>query len=287
MPSLPALRAFEAAARLGSFKEAAERLSVTPTAVSHHVRGLEQALGVPLFTRDVRAVRLTEAGRRLALRLTAAFGEIEAALEEVETEAHALRIATTPAFAALWLAPRLQGFQDAHPEIRIQVDAGVEPVDLHRDRRIDLAIRYGAEEGAGLHAAPLRREGFGLYGAPELVARTGDLGAATVLATAWRRTGRAPVAPEDWLEAFAPGAAPQIRWFDQEHHAVHCAIAGQGLAFLSDVLASDLAGRGLLAPWREGAAVPGLRYTLLTLPERRRSRAIALFTRWIERCFSE
>ncbi|MDF2234828.1 LysR substrate-binding domain-containing protein [Albimonas sp. CAU 1670] len=286
MPSLAALRAFEAAARLGSFKDAAEALAITPTAVSHHIRGLEQRLDVPLFTRETRAVHLTEAGRRLSRRLTAAFGEIEAALDEVETAEHVLRVSTTPAFAALWLAPRLHAFQGAHPEIRVQVDTGTEAVDLHRDRQVDVAIRYGAGAPAGLHAVPLGDEAFGLYGAPDHVAGIGEIGAATVLATEWRQARLAPVAPADWLEAFAPGARPTMRWFDQEHHAVQCAIAGQGLAFLSDVLASDMEGRGLLARHREDAAVPGLRYTLLTLPERRRTRKIALFARWIERAFA-
>lgn len=281
MPSLISLRAFEAAARLGSFKDAADELSVSPTAVSHHIRGLEEALDVQLFVRETRAVRLTETGRRLSERLASAFTEIADALGEVHATEHDLTVTTTPAFATLWLAPRMEVFQAAHPDIRLRLETGTAPVDLARDRRIDVAIRYGVEEGPLLaHAFPQER--IGLYGAPDVVAALGGrLDGATILSTVWKQPGLPPMSPETWI-ASAAYDRPKLRHFEQEHHVAQCAIAGQGLALLSNVLAGDMTARGLLTPFRPDIQRPGLSYGVLCLPERVRVRKIARFIRWLE-----
>jgi len=286
MPSLVSLRAFEAAARHGSFKDAASELSVTPTAVSHHIRGLEQALEVQLFTRDTRAVHLTDAGHRLAARLSAAFTEIADALDEVRATEHDLTVATTPAFAALWLVPRLQALQLAHPELRLRLDTGTAPVDLRRDRRVDLAIRYGGGDSP-LAVRRFAPERIGLYGAPDLVARLGGhIQGTTLLATDWTRPGLAPLTPDAWLAAAGSDDRPPIRRFDQEHHAAQCAIAGQGLALLSDVLTADLTARGLLAPFRPDVQLSGHSYTILCVPERVRVRKIARFIAWLTETYT-
>jgi DNA-binding transcriptional LysR family regulator len=282
MPSLISLRAFEAAARLGSFKGAAEELSVTPTAVSHHIRGLEQALEVQLFVRQTRAVRLTDTGRRLSGRLASAFTEITDALSEVHATEHDLTVTTTPAFAALWLAPRMEVFQAAHPDIRVRLDTGTAPVDLARDRRVDVAIRYGVVEGPLVaHAFPQER--IGLYGAPDLVSALGGrLDGATILSTVWEQSDLPPISPATWIASAAADDRPKLRYFEQEHHVVQCAIAGQGLALLSNVLVGDMVARGLLTAFRPDIQAPGLSYSVLCLPERARVRKIASFIRWLE-----
>lgn len=287
MPSLISLRAFEAAARLGSFKGAAEELSVTPTAVSHHIRGLEQALEVQLFVRQTRAVCLTDTGRRLSGRLAPAFTEIADALSEVHATEHDLTVTTTPAFAALWLAPRMEVFQAAHPDIRLRLDTGTAPVNLARDRRVDVAIRYGVVDGP-LVARAFPQERIGLYGAPDLVsALDGRLDGATILSTVWEQPGLPPISPATWIASAAADDRPKLRYFEQEHHVVQCAIAGQGLALLSDVLVGDLAARGLLTAFRPDIQAPGLSYSVLCLPERIRLRKIASFIRWLEAAFDQ
>ncbi len=117
LPSLNALKAFEAAARHESFTDAAEELFVTHAAISRHIRDLEEWLGTELFLRTGRGVALTEAGRRFGERLTPLFDAIAAATREAAAvgDARQLRVSIEPAFASRWLVPRLGRFNDLHP----------------------------------------------------------------------------------------------------------------------------------------------------------------------------
>lgn len=282
-PSINALRSFDAAARLGGFKAAASELGVSPTAVSHQIRGLEAQLGVALFERRTRRVVLTEAGRRLAESTLRAFRDLAEAVEELRAAAETLTLAATPAFAALWLAPRLGSFEARFPEIRVRVDSATERVDLERDRRIDLAIRYGAAEPRAARRLRIQ-ERFRVYGAPALLERSDDpLAAEALIATEWREPGLARIGWPAWLSAAgAPAAEPgRMRAFDQEHHVVQAGLAGQGLILVSDVLVSDLAARGWLVPLRPEVALEGLGYTVLTRAGRAESRKIDRFLAWL------
>ena len=133
------------AARVGSFKEAARELGVTPTAISHQVRTLEEQLGVALFVRKTRTVVLTEEGKRLAASTLKGFQEIHEGLDALGSSSSRLTIATTPAFAALWLVPRVADLEARHRGFTVHVETSTEPVNLERDRRIDVAIRYGLQ----------------------------------------------------------------------------------------------------------------------------------------------
>lgn len=111
LPSLSALRAFEAAARLNSFKKAAEELAVTATAISHRIRVLEEDLERPLFVRKVRAVELTPDGQTLLAAVSSGFQAIAMAIEQVRRPRRAsVTLSATPAFATKWLVPRLATF---------------------------------------------------------------------------------------------------------------------------------------------------------------------------------
>jgi LysR family transcriptional regulator, glycine cleavage system transcriptional activator len=117
---LGALRAFETAARLGSFKAAADELGVTPAAVSHQVKSLETYLGAALFERLHRALRLTRVGKRLADTASKSLGDLERALDDLAESGlvaggKTLSVSAAPTFAAKWLAPRLHEFQASHP----------------------------------------------------------------------------------------------------------------------------------------------------------------------------
>ena len=144
---LSALRAFEAAARLGSFKAAAAELFVTPAAISQQVVALETYVGAALFDRLNRAVRLTPTGAALAKEVSGAFAKIQTALMAAAPvraqERNTLVISAVPSFASRWLAPRLDTFHRRHPDIEVQLLVSEALVDLAADGRVDLALRYG------------------------------------------------------------------------------------------------------------------------------------------------
>lgn len=170
-----ALRTFESAARLRSFKLAAAELAVTPTAVSHQVKALEQRVGVALFERAPRGVRLTERGASLFAGVHGALLDIAQTLDALRPapDAGALTISTTHSFAALWLVPRLGRFHQAYPQYQLRLDANARPVDLLQDASVDVAIRYSQKRYPALVAACSLPESFGVYGAPALAARLG------------------------------------------------------------------------------------------------------------------
>src|SRR5579872_1148443 len=146
MPNLPplnALRAFEATARHLSMKRAADELGVTPGAVSQLVRLLEERLGLHLFQRANRGLRLTEAGQAYAVPLHHAFRQIADATRQVErSEGRKLTVSAPPAFAASWLVPRLGRFRARHPEISLRIGTTRGLADFTTDG-VDVAIRHG------------------------------------------------------------------------------------------------------------------------------------------------
>jgi LysR family transcriptional regulator, glycine cleavage system transcriptional activator len=168
LPSLLALRAFEAAARRLSFTEAAHELHVSQAAVSRHVRGLEKDVGRELFRRLHRAVELTAAGKHLAVELTAGFVRIQRAVEAVRgIQARRLRVSSEPAFAARWLVPRLQRFSATHPDIELELETSLELRILGRET--DIAIRY---VDAGSRPPRLRHHRlFSMQGVPVIAGK--------------------------------------------------------------------------------------------------------------------
>lgn len=134
LPTLNALRAFEAAARHGGFIAAAEELHVTRGAISRHIKLLEAQLGVDLFHRNHRGVVLTEAGRQLLPELTSAFSQIARAADRVSSMAPELRIICPPALSIRWLFPRLDAFRALHPDVRVRLTT-----DFYSDKGFDPA----------------------------------------------------------------------------------------------------------------------------------------------------
>jgi len=159
LPSLHAVRAFEAAARHGSFKEAARELFVTPGAISQQVKVLEEELGTPLFLRMTRRVALTEAGRLLLPAAQEAFESLTRALERLKARntSGPLTVSVVPSFAVKWLVPRLGRFRAAHPGIEVRISATRRVVDFTRDE-VDVAIRHGFGQYAGLRSIWLMSE---------------------------------------------------------------------------------------------------------------------------------
>lgn len=146
LPSLNALRAFEAAGRHGNFSSAAAELFVTHASISRHVRHLETWLGCKLFDRHSRGVTLTETGANYLATLTRLFDELQAATQAIGAEReHELSVSVEETFAMRWLVPRLGSFQERHPEIELNLDPNDTLVDFRRDP-VELAVRFG--EGA-------------------------------------------------------------------------------------------------------------------------------------------
>ncbi|MBY4675029.1 LysR family transcriptional regulator [Marinobacterium sp. CAU 1594] len=261
--NLNSMRVFETAARLGSFKLAAEQLHLTPTAVSHQIRKLETELGVALFERRVRAVALTDSGRQLADAARLALRTLDSAVEEIAASQSLLTVNTTSSFAAIWLVPRLAAFHRLHPDIRIRLQSDEQPISLKRQSAVDVAIRYGFQP-EDQNAELLMTEKFGLFGTQSVLRDFSEGRPVTVYETEWKNPHLRQIAAQQWLAEFAPRtAAVQSHSFDQELHVIQAAIAGDGLAFVSDLLAEGAVRRHWLEPYRPEWQLPGFGYYLL------------------------
>lgn len=234
LPPLHALRAFEAAARLGSFALAAEELRLTPSAISHQVRSLEQWFERPLFERGARRVTLTADGARLLTDLTQAFDlmhESCAALRPPE-QRRELAVHCAPSFAAKWLSPRIALFMQAHPSITLRLTSGPEPPDLRRSTGIEVAITYGAPpQRAGVEAHSLGAELTAPLCAPHLLRSERPLTPRDVVRLPLIESKLNPLHWADWcrVNAVPLPAAPRPS-FDRGSLVVAAAVDGLGVA---------------------------------------------------------
>jgi len=207
LPPLNQLRAFEAAARLESFKAAAAELCVTQTAVSHQIRALETRLGRPLFHRRPGGVRLVAGAAPLAAALTEALDRVAAAADAFAGTALTgrLHVSVAPFFANRWLLPRLPGFHADHPGLEVVPHLSFDAADLAAEG-LDAAVRYGTGPWAGLADIPVCRDRLGPVAAPVLLAdRTAPLSAEEVAALP-RVAARAWT--DDWPAWFDAAGAP-------------------------------------------------------------------------------
>ncbi|WP_354408187.1 MULTISPECIES: transcriptional regulator GcvA [unclassified Marinobacterium] len=157
MPPLNALRSFESAARNLSFNEAAEELFVTPSAISHQIKLLEEFLGLKLFRREKRKVSLTAAGERYLPSVQLALDEIESATRRLMTSPNlsAVNISVAPAFLTRWLVPRITRFQEQYPDVELRFSSTTGFIDFeHSDT--DMAVYYGEGNWRGVDIHFLR-----------------------------------------------------------------------------------------------------------------------------------
>lgn len=248
---LNALRAFEAAARLGSFTAAAVELGVSPGAVTAHVKALEAALGAALFERQSKGVRLTALGLAAAGGFTEAFDALARAEAGLRGQAapQVVHIATLPAIAQLWLSPRLPALRRAAPEILVSITAMEAPPNLKRSTH-DLSL-FPASSG-GRQVA--RDELFPVC-APALAARlpqVSDLGSVPCLSdSAWDRDW------ETWLAAVGATVAVRGPVFSLYALAVEEAVNGAGVLMGHGPLVAGHLERGtLVAPFPHRVALP-------------------------------
>jgi LysR family glycine cleavage system transcriptional activator len=171
LPALGSLRAFEAAARLSSFKLAAAELSVTPGAISQQVRALEDDLGVKLFARAARSVSLTEQGRQLQPALTAAFVKIREAVDQVRPQSmEPLRVDSSGPIIRKWLLPRLHRFSARNPDLGVTIQSLSNLTAFNKDGP-DVTIRFTRTPGAGLFAQKICEEYLLPLASPDLIER--------------------------------------------------------------------------------------------------------------------
>lgn len=267
LPPLSALRAFEAAARRGSFKQAAQELAVTPTAISHQIRALEEHTGLALFERRTRKVVLTDPGAQLYPVLRDGFDAFAAVMERLTRQRSRanVTISATIAFTARWLVPRVTAFRTLHPQIDLQLLASDDVIDLDT-ADVDIAIRYGAGPYPGFDVVPMFADRFAPVSNPMLKVETAaDLVQRPLIDFQWRR--RHPGTPT-WARWFTAAGLPEpeeppLLRFSDESHAIQAAVAGQGVALVSLALIGDeLAAGQLIQPF--GPSMPGFRHHLLT-----------------------
>ncbi|MDR8398334.1 LysR substrate-binding domain-containing protein [Paraburkholderia sp. USG1] len=247
IPNFVLLRAFEAAARLESFALAAQELHLTPSAISHQVKELEEYFGRPLFLRRNRRIESTPGALRLLDSLSRVFDVVEAACGEVALapDAQVLAVHCAPSFAVKWLGPRLPGFTKSFPHITIRLSTGAEPIDLTRVHEIDVAISYGsALERAGVETLPLGREPIVPLCSPALLEtdtpvaqRIGEL---TLIDSQLSR-----ITWKDWFDANGlPMPATPRPSFDRAALGISAAADGMGVVLESTLLASREIARG-------------------------------------------
>ncbi|RAU22127.1 LysR family transcriptional regulator [Paramagnetospirillum kuznetsovii] len=231
LPPLTTLRLFEAAARLMSFKLAADELAVTPSAVSHGIQTLEDWLGVKLFIRYNRSLGLTDAGAAYLPQVQQALDLLAKATENIpgRRPSGKLSVSSAPTFASRWLLPSLPRFQVLHPQIQVSIDTQARQVEFPRDG-IDAAIRLAKGPWEGLYALKLSDEFLVPVCAPAIAAGIStaeDLARVTLLyniavSTDW----------PFWFEAKGvPAVTPQgSSNFDTIHMTTKAAIRGLGVA---------------------------------------------------------
>ena len=283
LPPLNALRAFEASARLGSMQRAAHELSVTPSAISQQVQNLEQWIGFPLLQRRARQVQANAEGRAYLAAVSAAFDQIAAATEELSAGRvpRSICITCTPGFAVQWLVPRLQQFQDRHPDIDVRIDASTRMLDL-KIEQVDLAVRHGNGRYPGLVSEKLLDDDLVPVASPRLLAGKGrvrkpaDLMQHRLLHIETR---------DDWRLWFA-GQGIEIDWkrgplLVDTAIGVQAAVAGKGVALVRRSLIGDeLAAERLVAPLPQGLS-KGMAYHLVYLPENMAQPAVRAFRAWL------
>lgn len=289
LPSLKALRAFETAARHGSFSDAARELAVTPAAVQQLVHVLENALSVQLVVRRGRGIKVTGVGETAAPEITAGFERIKAAVDYMRRQSRLEHITLTvePSFAILWLIPRLNKFQERHPRIKLLIETTTEKRDM-RIHSIDVAIRYE-------RSRQLNEGEYQLFEDETIAICSNQLLAGEVFASLDMLREAAiihfegPVSQRvqlDWPRWLARVGYPDLKpqreiYFTDYTASLNSAIAGQGFALASRVLVDLLLDSGVLvSPFAQRYRCE-YSYLLLTNDESVAKEEVASFVDWL------
>jgi LysR family transcriptional regulator, glycine cleavage system transcriptional activator len=282
-PSLSAIRAFEAAARLGSFAKAALELDTTAASVSYHVRRLEQQVGVPLFQRHPHRVVLTESGELIATEAIAAFAALRASFSRaVDVDEGRLRLTTLPSLGTSWLTPKLGRFRAQYADVAIELDLSADAHDLGSGS-FDAAIRNGHGRWPGLRAIPLFPSLFLPLCAPAL--KDSLAGIADP-----QHAGDVPLLGRPdwwslWYRALGQPGGPAPERFgtrlSAEYLDIAAAVAGHGVAMGSPLLFRDEIAAGRLVPAHDTVASDGRAFWFTYTVARQSSRKVIRFRDWL------
>jgi LysR family glycine cleavage system transcriptional activator len=287
LPPLNALRAFEAAGRLGSFKAAAAELHVTQGAVSQHVRLLEAWLGAPLFERHNRRVKLTPAANAYLKEVGPLFEQLAEATARYgvpEAVSRTLSVNAPATFTLRWLVPRLAKFRVEHADVEVKVETSNGPLE-NLKKSYDLVIRGGPDTFYGYAMRPFLSEQRLPVCSPALLQRVplrlpGDLRQHTLLHTL--------SLPRLWPDWLASAQIPALKaaaalTFDHFYLTLQAAIDGIGVAMGPTALVSDdLAAGRLVAPFA-GPRLPSRSYCTYVPDEKSGDELVVLFRSWLER----
>lgn len=292
LPSLDLIRGFEAAARLLSFTKAGDELFLTQSAVSRQVQALEEHLGVPLFERRHREIRLTDAGRQLHRTATEVLRQLTDAAERIRGQAgtRAMTVTCSIGFASLWLVPRLLAFREVHPDIDIRIDANNRLVDLDRER-VEVAVRYCPWREAPAGADELFKDEVYAVCAPALLGHAdkplttpADLRHQVLLHYAGADTHWVPGSWPDKLATLGlenlDGAG--ALHFNQYDQLIQAALEGQGVALGVGPLVRRHLQQGRLVALFNGQRFASPRgYYLMTAPFAAERADVSAFRAWI------
>jgi LysR family glycine cleavage system transcriptional activator len=283
LPSLVSIRAFEAAARLGSFAKAAQELDTTSASVSYHVRRLEEQIGVRLFLRYPQRVALTESGAQVAREATNAFDALRASfVRAVGIDESRLALTALPTLGTSWLIPKLGRFRAKHADIALELDLSADAQDLGAGR-FDAAIRNGHGRWPGLRTVAMFPSIFMPLCAPALKADAARIADP-------RRAREVPLLGRPdwwalWYRALGAGHAPPADAFATnfaaEHLDIAAAMAGQGIAIGSPILFRHELDAGRLVPAHDCVAGDGRAFWFTTTVARHGSRKVARFRDWL------
>ncbi|UVO40608.1 LysR family transcriptional regulator [Bradyrhizobium arachidis] len=279
---ISAIRIFEAAARTGSFRDAANELRLTSSAVSHAITKLEKTLCTTLFERSTRAVRLTPAGENLMRHAGTAFDELRRGLEEVSARGPQLvRVHSAPSFAAQWLAPRLSRFLAAQPKLDVRLAASTDYARFNNDD-YDIDIVYGEPRAEGVEITPLKEETVVPLCSPAVASaihKPADLLHQSLI--------RSDVKRVQWHQWFGANgiespALHRMR-FDRSFLAIAAAVEGLGVALESTLLAErELAAGRLVAPLAgRSTDIRYIGHSLVYPRASRRRAAVRAFAEWL------
>ena len=282
LPSLNALQAAEAVGRLGSLSRAAAALGVTPSAVSHRLRGLEQQLGLGLFERGEAGLVPTAAGRRLLPGLSEGFQRIAAAVAEATAqERGTVTVTCGLAFAAKWLVPRLVGLAARHPELEVRLVTTSRLVEFDRED-IDLGIRFGRGRWPGLKAELVAPQPLIPVASPSIAAVLADSSVPLI------EDEQTLFGWDAWLAAGGPAtggpaalAGHPRRRFPDASLAVEAALAGHGVWLAWPLLVDEALQSGRLVRAFPDRIDAGLGYWLVSTPARWRRPEVARFRSWL------
>src|SRR5688572_2339672 len=280
------LRAFDVAARNLNLSAAAEELNVTHAAVSRQVKQLEERLGVKLFERLPRGLRLTAQGALLAEGTRAAFDRLAAALEDVSTPTvrRKLTISTFSSFNARWVMPRLRSFSLAFPDVDLQVITTAQLVDFARED-VDMGIRFGGGNYPGLHVMPLFHLKEIAVASPALLKNGPPLKVITDLRhhtllhddshRSWIR----------WLDAVGVKGINARRGIicGDRNSMLQAALAGQGVAIASEVFAAQELAAGRLVRVFADEVPSEFAIFAVCLPRRLNDPVVAGVIQWLEK----